>query len=174
MGWAKRAGTSAILLGFCLAMEFTFQYIIPDTAYRNLATLALGPIDFGATQVVPPPGLAAFSREVDLRPAKDLIVLIDARLDVGTALLTWRFISLDPATMEPPTDPLAGFLPPDVTPPEGSGHVTFTVAPRGTLATGDQVSNQARIVFDQNDPIDTPVWSNTIDITPPTSATTGE
>ncbi len=41
MGWAKRAGTSAILLGFCLAMEFTFQYIIPDTAYRNLATLAL-------------------------------------------------------------------------------------------------------------------------------------
>jgi hypothetical protein len=54
--------------------------------------------------------------------------------------------------------------------PAGAGSVLFTVAPRRTLSTGDSVDNQARIIFDENYPIDTPVWSNTIDEDPPSSA----
>src|SRR5687767_12277790 len=106
------------------------------------------------------------------RPANNLIVRIDARLDPATALLTWRFTSLDPDTMEPTDDPLAGFLPPNVTPPEGDGFVAFTVDPKPDLATDTEIANQARIFFDVNPPIDTPVWRNTIDTTPPTSAVT--
>src|SRR5262249_13001413 len=87
--------------------------------------------------------------------------------------VTWRFLTRDPVTGDPPQDPLAGFLPPDVTPPEGEGSVVFTVRSAGGLATGAQVSNRATIVFDANDPIDTPQWVNTLDATPPTSQVDG-
>jgi hypothetical protein len=41
--------------------------------------------------------------------------------------------------------------------------------PKAGLGTGTQIQNQARIVFDVNPPIDTPVWLNTIDGANPTS-----
>jgi hypothetical protein len=62
----------------------------------DLSTLSLGPIAFGDTQVSPVPGLHQFVTEVNLRPAKDLIVRINASLDTNTGLLTWRFISIQP------------------------------------------------------------------------------
>lgn len=71
--------------------------------------------------------------------------------------------------MAPPEDPQAGFLKPNVTPPEGDGQVLFTVLPKATLANGTTIQNQARIVFDTNPPIDTPVFTNTIDISNPTT-----
>ncbi len=140
-----------------------------DPDLVDLATLSLGPIDFGSHQVIPPPGSTSFTQDVDLRPDTNLLVRIAAKLDHDTSTLTWDFTSLDPVTKQPPGDPLAGFLPPNVTPPEGDGHVLFAVAVKGSPATGTQIANQAHIVFDANAPIDTPVWTNTIDVTPPTS-----
>jgi hypothetical protein len=119
--------------------------------------------------VVPPPGLHTFTRVVDLRPARNLIVHIAAELEEATGLLTWRFASLDPDTGEPPQDPSAGFLPPDVNAPEGEGSVFFTVAPKSALTTGTVIVNRARILFDENDPLDTPEWQNTLDTTAPES-----
>ena len=143
-----------------------------DPALVDLATLSLGPIGFGKTHVAPPPGATTFHHDVDLRPDTNLIVRIDAALDPATAILSWHFSSLDPATMQPPEDPLTGFLPPNVTPPAGDGIVGFTVDAKPGLATGTTIANQARIVFDDNAPIDTPIWSNTIDVSPPVSAIT--
>jgi hypothetical protein len=45
----------------------------------------------------------------------------------------------------------------------------FTIMPKHNLTTGTQIGNQARIVFDNNAPIDTPVWNNTIDNSRPSS-----
>jgi hypothetical protein len=70
--------------------------------------------------------------------------------------------------MQPPEDPLAGFLPPNITPPAGDGSVSFSVAARDSIATGTIVTNFASITFDFNPPIDTPVWTNTFDFTVPT------
>lgn len=140
-----------------------------DAGKVDLSTLALGPMGFGNRLVTPPPGLAAFTTDVDLRPETNLLVRIEAALDAMTDVLTWRFTSLDPITKQPPADPLAGFLPPNVDPPEGDGYVTFTVDASPAVATGAEIANQARIVFDANDPIDTPVWTNAIDDTAPTS-----
>jgi hypothetical protein len=103
---------------------------------------------------------------VDLRPANDLIVAIEARLDKSTGLLTWRFTSLDPLTGQFTEDPRAGFLPPNINPPEGDGSVLFTVQPK---VTDRPICNQASIVFDVNDPILTGEWCNTVDATAPTS-----
>ena len=140
-----------------------------DPTTMDLATLSLGPIGFDDRAVVPPPGLSSFTTDVDLRPEQNLLVRIEASLDAATSVLTWRFTSLDPDTGEPPTDPLAGFLPPNLNPPEGQGSVSFTVDPVGSLPTGTEIRNQASIVFDLNEPIVTPEWLNTIDLEDPVS-----
>ena len=84
-------------------------------------------------------------------------------------MLSWHLQGLDPATGELQTDPNIGFLPPDVNAPEGQGGVTFTVQSNPGLVTGEQISNGASIVFDRNEAIQTPTYTNGIDTTPPKS-----
>jgi len=71
--------------------------------------------------------------------------------------------------MLPTEDPLAGFLPPNVTSPEGQGSVLFTVMPKTNLPSGMEIRNSAGIVFDTNAAIVTPEWLNTIDNDSPLS-----
>jgi hypothetical protein len=140
-----------------------------DISKFDLSTFQLGPINFGDHTVTPPAGLSQWTTDVDMRPANNLIVRINAGLDQTTGLVTWTFTSLDPATMQTPEDPLAGFLPPntEANAPAGEGSVLFTVTPKQGLQTSTEIRNKARIVFDANSPIDTPVWLNTIDISKP-------
>ena len=140
-----------------------------DPKKVDLSTFTLGPITFGSRTVPVPPGRSQFATDVDLRPARDLILRINAGIDQATGLVTWRFLSLDPATMLPTEDALAGFLPPNKTSPEGQGEVLFFVRPRAGLPSRTEIRNRARIVFDTEAPIDTPYWLNTIDRTRPTS-----
>src|ERR1051326_3349904 len=134
-----------------------------DTTHDSVGTLSLGPISFGNQLVTPPLFKTSFSTTVDLRPATNLLVAVNANLN-PTGLLTWTFQSPDPATRLPPTDPTVGFLPPG-----GNSSVFFTVNPKPGLPTNTQIQNQATIVFDVNAPISTPTWLNTLDSTPPTS-----
>lgn len=140
----------------------------PETV--DLSSLAFGQITFVGRRLLPPAGVRAFVETVDLRPAQNLLVRIEGSLYPPTGLLTWRFTSLDPVTGLPPEDPLVGFLPPNVNPPEGSGGVLFTVRPKPELATGTEIRNSARIFFDNNAPIDTPEWLNTLDASLPDSS----
>jgi hypothetical protein len=98
-----------------------------------------------------------------------LIVRINASLDPSSGLATWRFTSLDPNTGLPVQDVQSGFLPPDASPPNGEGSVSFIVQPKAGVATGTQIANQATVLFDANAPITTQAWTNTIDSTPPVS-----
>jgi len=61
-----------------------------------------------------------------------------------------------------------GFLPPNKNSPEGQGSVFFTVMPKHGLTTGTEIRNKATIIFN-GEPLDTPVWLNTIDVTKPVS-----
>jgi hypothetical protein len=133
-----------------------------DGSKLDLATFTLGPVWFGNRVITPPPGLRAWSGSVDLRPAKPVIVTVDAALD-GSGLATWHFKTIDPGTQLFPEDPLAGFLPANTAPPIGEGAVTFSVAQRRDLKTGTKIENGARIVFDKNEAIETPTFVNTID-----------
>jgi CSLREA domain-containing protein len=145
-----------------------------DASKLDLSTFELGPVFFGDHTVAPPPGLKQWTTDVDMRPANDLVVRVNAGLDETTGIVTWTFTSLDPATMQPTEDPLAGFLPPntEANSPRGQGGVLFTVTPKAGLATGAEIRNGARIVFDQNEHIDTPAWLNTIDNSKPSSQVT--
>ena len=140
-----------------------------DTVKMDLSSLSLGPISFGDKLITPPFGLISYKTDVDLRPQTNLIVRITASLDQNTGLLSWKFKSIDPDTGELPEDPLAGFLPPNLNPPEGDGSVLFTVMPKPELPTGTEIRNKAEIIFDLNEPIITPEWLNTLDNTKPMS-----
>jgi DNA-binding beta-propeller fold protein YncE len=133
-----------------------------DGSKLDLSTFALGPVWFGDQVITPPPGLRAWSGRVDLRPAKPVIVTVDAALD-ASGLATWHFKTIDPATQTFPENPFAGFLPANNPPPIGEGAVTFSVAQKRNLKTGAKIANGARIVFDKNEAIDTPIFTNTID-----------
>ena len=64
---------------------------------------------------------------------------------------------------EPPVDPSVGFLPPN-NDTDGQGYVTFTVRPKQQVSSLSRIDARATIIFDQNEPIDTPPIFNTVHI----------
>jgi hypothetical protein len=149
------------------------QVVVSDPitlATLDPATVSLGPITFGSVRIIPPAGLSSFSTRVDLRPGHNLFVDVSVGVDPGSHALSWYFTSIDPSTGQPisPTS-LDGFLPPNVTPPQGEGSVLFTVMPKPSLPGGTQIHNTATITFDQGAPATTDDWQNTVDNTAPAS-----
>ncbi len=140
-----------------------------DTRVFDLATFQLGEIRFGDQRVPVPAGRRAFSTRVLLDDDR-FEVLITAGLAEATGIVMWKFTTLDRQTGDLPFDPLDGFLPPNQSAPEGEGSVAFTIETLPGLPNSTVIRNQARIIFDLNEPIDTPVWRNVIDTQAPTSA----
>lgn len=143
-----------------------------DTTSLDASSAALGPVILDQFQVIPPVGSKDFQVVADLRPGNNLLVAAHGHIDAATGLLTWTLQALDPATNQPPTDPLAGFILPDINPPAGEGSLLLTVQPKSGLDDGTVISNRATIVFDNNSPLTTNNWTNTMDNTAPTSAVT--
>jgi hypothetical protein len=97
-------------------------------------------------------------------------VEVTAFLDSFNQQAIWVFQSLDTISGLPPLDPLAGFLPPnDTLTGNGEGFIGFTVRPHPNSQTFDEINTFASIVFDENDPINTPTSLLTIDDDPPVS-----
>ncbi len=64
-------------------------------------------------------------------------------------------------------------LPPNATPPEGEGYVSFSVKLNAGVESGEIIENRATIVFDENAPITTNTWVNILDgISPNTTEIT--
>nr|MCU0871095.1 dockerin type I domain-containing protein [Pirellulaceae bacterium] len=132
------------------------------------STFQLGDLGYGDTRVAVPAGLSVFSTRVDAWDSLGLLVEITAGLDVQAGLVRWTFASLDPVTQAVTEDPLAGFLPPNKTAPQGEGWATYSVRPKAGLTTGTQVDAAATIYFD-GVPLDAPAIFNTLDAGPPSS-----
>lgn len=114
-------------------------------------------------------GGTSYSTVVDAVSVVGVKVRIDASLNPSTRQLTVVYTSLDPNTNDLPIDALAGFLPPNVNDPEGDGYLTYQVSPKSTVTNGTRVDAKATIVFDTENPIDTPAVHNTIDTAAPVS-----
>lgn len=127
----------------------------------DLSSFRFGNMFVGSRSLHMPTDRQEFVYDLDLRPGRDIIVRIFGKFDQSTGLITWTFVSLDPATMELPI--LDGFLPPNVNAPEGEGGMTYSVRMRDDVPTGTEVLNSALIFFDENEPIATNIWSNSID-----------
>ncbi|MEK7814052.1 MAG: T9SS type A sorting domain-containing protein [Candidatus Desantisbacteria bacterium] len=82
-----------------------------------------------------------------------------------TGLVQWKLDGRDISTGE-----LTDLLVPNTNPPCGEGWVSFTIMPKKDLSSNTQIKNKATIVFDTNQPINTPEIFNTIDSGFPTSS----
>jgi hypothetical protein len=111
--------------------------------------------------------------EIDLRPAKDIILSVTGELNMTSRVVTWRFTSLDPATMQLTEDPVLGFLDPNDFTGRGQGYVQYNITPLANLPTGENILNRATIIFDYNSPIVTNTWENNIDLVAPISQVVG-
>jgi hypothetical protein len=117
-----------------------------------------------------PRGRSQFDIRIDKVDTLGLYIDVSASLDQTTGHVSWVFTSIDPATGDLTADVLAGFLPPNQTSPEGEGFVEYYIRPKATIADNTTIAAEARIVFDLNAPIDTPVYTNTIDDSAPSSS----
>ncbi|MFT3681502.1 MAG: M43 family zinc metalloprotease [Ferruginibacter sp.] len=152
------------------------EVVIIDTLDKSkfdLATFQLNSFGYsGSSKAYIPAGFTAyFSVDTLRRSGKpNLLVKTDAKLDTVNGILTWRFLSLDPQTRELLADPLDGFLPPNITSPQGEGFVSYSISPKAGLPHGTAIKNMATIYFDNNAPITTNVFLNTLDKVSPVSA----
>lgn len=112
---------------------------------------------------------AAYQNRLDLRDSMHIYVDLTAGIDVVKQQAFWLFNSIDPETGYNPWQVDRGMLPVNDSTHVGEGFVTFRLKPQEDLNTGDTISIQASIVFDQNDTIPTNRWRNTIDAGNPTS-----
>ncbi|MFA7491865.1 MAG: PKD domain-containing protein, partial [Mariniphaga sp.] len=141
-----------------------------DLSVFDISKFGFREFGWGDT-IFSPPGreMKAFSMDIDLRPELELILRVSGKLDTITGIVKWDFLSLNPETMDLEEDPLIGFLPPNLISPEGEGFVSFSVGLKKELETGDEIRNEASIVFDANKPIITNEFLNTLDLDVPQS-----
>lgn len=146
----------------------------PIEPKQDAATLELGSFGFNNQSFEIPAGTSSYYHRLDVRDSTGLYVDITAGYDVINNQVFWEFQGIDPLTLLPPEDPLAGFLfLQDSTQPDyGNGFVNFSMKPLSSAQTLDTIGARAFIVFDQNEVIPTNIHTNTIDAVAPTSSIT--
>lgn len=135
----------------------------------DIRSFRLGNFGFHDFTFDVPLNMSFYSNRLDLIDSLGIYVAVNAGIDVNTNEAFWIFKTVDPATGESPTDPFMGFLAINDSTGSGEGFVNYTIQSKSSSETGDIINAQARIVFDVNDPIDTPAIFNTIDADSPTS-----
>lgn len=111
----------------------------------------------------------AYQQRIDVKDSLSFYVDLIGGLDVARQQGFWTFTTIDPETGYAPIEAERGLLPVNDETHVGEGAVTFQLKPYEGLKTGDTISIQANIVFDQNDTIPTNRWVNTIDAGMPES-----
>jgi hypothetical protein len=142
------------------------QQLDPDLDWR---TFRVGDFGWGRLVIDVPDRTTFLDQRLDLRDTLGFYVGVSVNISLQTGIATWTLKTIDPQTGEVTTDPLAGFLPPNIETGVGEGFVTYTIRPRRDAASGARVDAQARIIFDKEEPLDTPPIFNTLDAGVPES-----
>ena len=108
-------------------------------------------------------------KTLDMRPEIDAIAQVSYNLDTATGDLQIEFASLDPMTMEPTILTSQGILPVNDDGEEGIGEFIYEIGIGKAVESDALIENSATIIFDDNDPIETPVWVNVTDYNRPVS-----
>lgn len=114
-------------------------------------------------------GVTKLLKTIDMRPEINAIAQVEGTYSRQTGIAEWRFTSLDPMTMEPTDDLMQGILPVNYDGTSGIGEVMYEIGVKPNKADGTEISNRASIVFDYEDAILTPTWTNIVDATAPES-----
>jgi hypothetical protein len=116
-----------------------------------------------------PEGTQSWSQRLGPFPEYDgLLVDVTAELDHDSREARWTFTAIDPDTGDTPIDE-RGFLFPEDGSGNGQGFARYFVDAAADRPNGTMLTAQATIVFDDQEPLATNVWSNAIDIDTPTA-----
>ena len=122
-----------------------------------------------AADVVTKNNVTSFVKTIDMRPEINAIAQVDGTFNQKNGIAQWTLQSLDPMTMEPTDDLMQGILPVNYNGTSGIGEVMFEVGVKSGKADGTQIKNRAGIVFDYEEAILTPTWTNIVDAVAPSS-----
>ena len=122
-----------------------------------------------AADVVTKNNVTSFVKTIDMRPEINAIAQVDGTFNQKNGIAQWTLQSLDPMTMEPTDDLMQGILPVNYNGTSGIGEVMFEVGVKQGKADGTQIKNRAGIVFDYEEAILTPTWTNIVDAVAPSS-----
>ncbi|MCI0539043.1 MAG: hypothetical protein L0Z50_27870 [Verrucomicrobiales bacterium] len=150
----------------------TVRISVPLHGDFDFRSFRLGDFGFGTNVIRVTNNIAFLQRRIDLAASRGVYLDLIAGVDVRTGEAYWQFRAIDPATGDAPANPLIGFLPPNLLSPEGEGFVTFSIMPKSSIPTGTRIHADARIIFNQNEPVDTAPFWNTLDAVAPASAVT--
>ena len=156
-----------------LATASAHEVTITDTLdanYFNLASFEPKSITIG-DKSAELTGDKNFITTIDMRPEINAIAQVEGSFDEQNGIACWHISSLDPMTMEPTDDEMQGILPVNYN-GNGIGEVSFDISLNPGLKHQTEIPNRASIVFDVNEPIMTPTWTNTIDKIAPVSRVT--
>ena len=142
-----------------------------DPDVFDLGTFAMREVKIGDKSLRLDGG-ADFVRTIDMRPDINAIAEVGMTLDKASGNAEWTIRTLDPMTLEPATEMIQGVLPVNDG-GNGCGEIQFDIDLRQGLDNGLKFGNKATIVFDKNDPIETPLWENVTDYTLPEARITG-
>ncbi|XP_056016072.1 uncharacterized protein LOC125674175 [Ostrea edulis] len=129
-------------------------------------TFRLRGFGFGSYQKEMNARQSVIQEKIDMTEDLGIIVALRGGLDIVNNKASWIFQAINASTGLPPSDPSVGFLPPN-NGTTGQGFVTFSIRPSSDVKSLDKITAKAAIIFDQNEPIDTPEVFNTIDDTVP-------
>ena len=138
-----------------------------DKSRFDLSSFRALSFSIGTKKYPLPAGAFDFSEDIPFN--NQLNVRLSVNLDTATGIMTTYFKTLDILTGEVTTDPLLGFLPPNITAPEGEGSLSYAIDLKDGLMDGTVIRNKASIIFDNNQPIITDEWMNTLDKNIPVS-----
>lgn len=98
----------------------------------------------------------------EMYPEINAIAQLEWSIDETTGIARWHVSSLDPMSLEATDDVTQGVLPVNYD-GSGLGQLSFDISLKVNLPDGTEIPNMATIVFDANEPIETPTWTNVIE-----------
>lgn len=132
----------------------------------NIKTLQLSQFTIADSMYSLPAFRYKVTTDVALKNRKDMKVRFVADFDTARGILSADFFSIDTLGNAIPLSSTDGFLPPDTDGSIGTGSLSYSVYALN-LSTLDTFNNKAAIYFDNNAPISTNTWQNTVDTTRP-------
>ena len=153
-----------------LANASAHKIVVCDTLNTNVFdTSTFKPISIKlGNKSIDLEGEQNFIKTVDLRTEINAIAQIKLEFSQNAGIAIWTISSLDPMTMEETYDIMQGVLPVNNN-GNGIGFVNYDVDLKKPLFDGTEIKNRASIVFDYEDAILTPTWTNIVDAVAPTS-----
>ena len=188
-GWVAARSNLGYMIRFENAADATApaqEVIITQQLDSDLDWRTFRIDDFGfGEQIIEVDGKSAFyQKRLDFTadPTRGYFLDVSASVDISTGIVTWKMTTIDPETGDVPQQASIGFLPVNDTVYDenhdvvtqgtgrGEGYVTYTVKALRSAATGTVIDAQALIIFDTEEPIETPAISNMLDAVTPESA----